>query len=51
VSVGETSCSIHLLLRDVSENRPLGDTTTLADPAVVQEIARRGKEEASREEQ
>ena len=27
------------LLRDVAENRPLGDTTTLADPAVVAEIA------------
>jgi acetyl-CoA synthetase len=27
------------LLRDVAENRPLGDTTTLADPAVVHEIA------------
>ena len=39
------------LLRDVSENRPLGDTTTLADPAVVSEIARRGKEEAGKEEQ
>ena len=38
------------LLRDVSENRPLGDTTTLADPAVVAEIARRGREEASKEE-
>ena len=38
------------LLRDVSENRPLGDTTTLADPAVVAELARRGKEEASKEE-
>jgi len=38
------------LLRDVSENRPLGDTTTLADPTVVDEIARRGKEEASKEE-
>jgi acetyl-CoA synthetase len=38
------------LLRDVSENRPLGDTTTLADPAVVSEIARRGREEASKEE-
>ena len=25
------------LLRDVAENRPLGDTTTLADPAVVTE--------------
>ena len=39
------------LLRDVSENRPLGDTTTLADPAVVAEIARRGKEEAGKDEQ
>jgi acetyl-CoA synthetase len=38
------------LLRDVSENRPLGDITTLADPAVVDEIARRGKEEAGKEE-
>jgi acetyl-CoA synthetase len=38
------------LLRDVSENRPLGDTTTLADPTVVSEIARRGKEEAAKEE-
>ncbi len=27
------------LLRDVAEHRPLGDTTTLADPAVVAEIA------------
>jgi acetyl-CoA synthetase len=39
------------LLRDVSENRPLGDTTTLADPTVVAEIARRGKEEAGKDEQ
>ncbi len=38
------------LLRDVSENRPLGDTTTLADPAVVSELARRGKEEAGKED-
>jgi acetyl-CoA synthetase len=38
------------LLRDVSENRPLGDTTTLADPTVVAEIARRGREEASKED-
>ena len=29
------------LLRDVAEGRVLGDTTTLADPAVVEEIARR----------
>jgi hypothetical protein len=26
------------LLRDVSENRALGDTTTLADPAMVEEL-------------
>ena len=31
------------LLRDVAENRGLGDTTTLADPAVVTELAARGK--------
>jgi acetyl-CoA synthetase len=31
------------LLRDVAENRPLGDTTTLADPAVVEEIRERGE--------
>jgi acetyl-CoA synthetase len=31
------------LLRDVAENRPLGDTTTLADPAVVDEIRERGQ--------
>ncbi|MGI8421095.1 MAG: acetate--CoA ligase, partial [Gaiellaceae bacterium] len=29
------------LLRDVAENRPLGDTTTLADPAVVGELQER----------
>ena len=29
------------LLRDVAENRPLGDTTTLADPSVVSELAER----------
>jgi len=38
------------LLKDVAENRPLGDTTTLADPAVVAEIDRRSKAEAGREE-
>src|SRR5579862_445476 len=37
------------LLRDVAENRPLGDTTTLADPAVVDELRRRGVEEAGQE--
>ena len=35
------------LLRDVAENRPLGDTTTLADPTVVEEIRQRGHAEAS----
>jgi acetyl-CoA synthetase len=32
------------LLRDVAEGRALGDTTTLADPAVVEEIKRRATE-------
>src|SRR5204862_2471799 len=31
------------LLRDVAENRPLGDTTTLAEPAVVEEIRERAQ--------
>ena len=35
------------LLRDVAENRPLGDTTTLADPAVVEEIRERGTTSSS----
>jgi acetyl-CoA synthetase len=34
------------LLRDVAENRVLGDTTTLADPAVVQEIQERATTDA-----
>ena len=38
------------LLRDVAENRPLGDTTTLADPAVVAEIRLRGQAEAGKED-
>jgi acetyl-CoA synthetase len=29
------------LLRDVAEGRELGDTTTLADPGVVDDIRRR----------
>jgi acetyl-CoA synthetase len=37
------------LLRDVAEHRPLGDTTTLADPAVVDEIASRAAAEPSEE--
>jgi acetyl-CoA synthetase len=35
------------LLRDVAENRALGDTTTLADPSVVEELADRAAEEAA----
>jgi acetyl-CoA synthetase len=38
------------LLRDVAENRPLGDTTTLADPTVVDELRSREAEEQSKEE-
>ncbi|HEX5448603.1 MAG TPA: acetate--CoA ligase [Gaiellaceae bacterium] len=38
------------LLRDVAENRPLGDTTTLADPTVVEEIRERGQAEQSKED-
>jgi acetyl-CoA synthetase len=37
------------LLRDVAENRPLGDTTTLADPTVVEEIRERSVVEAPEE--
>src|SRR5919106_491931 len=33
------------LLRDVAEHRPLGDTTTLADPTVVEEIKTRAEAE------
>jgi len=35
------------LLRDVAEGRELGDTTTLADPAVVEEIRERAKANAT----
>src|SRR3982751_3886996 len=38
------------LLRDVAENRPLGDTTTLADPGVVEEIRERSQEERDKED-
>ncbi len=37
------------LLRDVAENRPLGDTTTLADPTVVEEIKTRAASDAAEE--
>ena len=38
------------LLRDVAEGRDLGDTTTLADPSVVDEIRRRAEAGAASEE-
>ena len=38
------------LLRDVAEERELGDTTTLADPAVVEEIKERATTEAGKED-
>jgi acetyl-CoA synthetase len=37
------------LLRDVAEHRALGDTTTLADPSVVEEIKHRAETERSEE--
>jgi acetyl-CoA synthetase len=37
------------LLRDVAEKRALGDTTTLADPAVVEEIRERAVSERTEE--
>ena len=33
------------LLKDVAEGRALGDTTTLADPAVIQALKRRYEED------
>ena len=38
------------LLRDIAENRQLGDTTTLADAGVVGELQRRAREEEGRQE-
>ena len=38
------------LLRDIAEGRMLGDTTTLADSAVVAELQQRAKESASAED-
>jgi acetyl-CoA synthetase len=38
------------LLRDVAEQRELGDTTTLADPTVVEEIKTRAASEKGSEE-
>ena len=37
------------LLRDVAEHRPLGDTTTLADPTVVEELQERAASGAADE--
>ena len=37
------------LLRDVAEHRELGDTTTLADPTVVEEIKERAAEAPAEE--
>jgi acetyl-CoA synthetase len=37
------------LLQDVAEQRPLGDTTTLADPAVVDELNTRAAADAAEE--
>src|SRR5204862_8336506 len=36
------------LLKDVAEERPLGDTTTLADPTVVDELRSRAVAESSK---
>ena len=38
------------LLRDVADHRELGDTTTLADPTVVEEIKERAETERSSED-
>ena len=38
------------LLRDVAEGRTLGDTTTLADSSVVEELKERAKIEVTQEE-
>ncbi len=38
------------LLRDVAEGRALGDTTTLADSAVVKDLEERAKSEVARED-
>jgi len=38
------------LLRDVANNRQLDDTTTLADPTVVDEIEKRAADEKAQED-
>ena len=37
------------LLRDIAEHRVLGDTTTLADPTVVEELQERSAAGAAEE--
>src|SRR6059058_725738 len=39
------------LLRDVANDRQLGDTTTLADPTVVDEIAKRAADEKAQDDE
>ena len=38
------------LLRDIAENRQLGDTTTLADATIVADLQRRATEEEAKEQ-
>jgi acetyl-CoA synthetase len=38
------------LLKDVANEQPLGDTTTLADPTVVEEIRQRAEQEKAQDE-
>jgi acetyl-CoA synthetase len=38
------------LLRDIAENRKLGDTTTLADPSIVADLQSRATEEEAKEQ-
>jgi acetyl-CoA synthetase len=38
------------LLRDIAENRQLGDTTTLADAGIVSDLQRRAREDEGKEE-
>ncbi|HEV3123048.1 MAG TPA: acetate--CoA ligase [Candidatus Dormibacteraeota bacterium] len=38
------------LLRDIAENRKLGDTTTLADASVVEELQRRAQSDEAKED-
>jgi len=38
------------LLRDVAEGRTLGDTTTLADSSVVEDLRQRALQEAGKEQ-